>query len=107
MATSWITGRLQHAEVKHRRHEDAAGAERDNDCRRVHALIKAGQAHQPERAYQRDAAADNQQQRNRKGCPCGQTVDVIHSMISPRIMNLARAMVDTKPSRAISMAMSK
>src|SRR5690606_21252190 len=72
----------------------------------VDARIEGGQPQQPERAGQRQHAADDQQQRDRDRYPDGQGVH--HgSMTSPRSRNLAMATEPTKPNRAISRAMSK
>src|SRR5690606_19788025 len=103
---------LTAGEIQHGGNKETAGAHGDEHRRAVDALEEVRQAQQAEGADEGDQAAQDQQQGDGDGQPDRQihhprAQELTHSMISPRIRNLARAMEETKPSRAISSAASK
>src|SRR5690554_7895311 len=95
--------------IQHGGDEETAGAYSDEDRRPVDALIKIRQPQQAQGADQRDQSAEHQQQRDGHGQPDtqighGPGEETGHSIISPRIRNLASAIEDTKPITATSSA---
>ena len=71
------------------------------------ALVEALQPRQAKRTNHADQPAQHQQHRDRHGRPPRQGFGAAHSITSPRIRNLASAMVETKPSKAMISAASK
>src|SRR5690606_8484551 len=99
-------------QIQHGGDEGTAGAYSEEDSRPVDALRGSRQPPQAQCAGPGDQSAEPQQQRDGQGQPDtqighGPGEETGHSMISPRIRNLARAIEDTKPISATSSAASK
>ena len=70
-------------------------------------LEEGAEPDEPDRADQSQSRAEHDEKGDQDRRPERQVGDRVHSITSPRIRNLARATVDTKPSSAISSAASK
>src|SRR5690554_764159 len=100
--------RLQSTEIQHGGDKNTASTDGDGNCRAMNALIKIWQTQQSQSANQHDQTAQYQQHYHGYRSPQRQGFQVDnHSIISPRIRNFAKAMDDTKPVSAISIASSK
>src|SRR5690606_4963189 len=97
----------EHGEEDHRADQDAAGTESRAERRCMNALIEAFQAEKPEAADQGKRGAGDHEEGGQHRGPHGNVAAFHHSITSPRIRNLARATVATKPSKAMTRAISK
>ncbi len=79
------------------------GAER----RCVQALVEAVELGKANGADQRQRGAQKDEERHQNGGPERKFCGIGHSITSPRIMNLERATVETKPRIAMSSEASK
>ena len=94
-------------EIDDRGHDDAAGAPAGAECGRMQALIEAVELGKADGADQRQRGAQKDEERHQNGGPERKFCGIVHSITSPRIMNLERATVETKPRIAMSSEASK
>ena len=70
-------------------------------------LVEGLEPHQADRAEQGDRGPEDEQEGDDQRHPQRKFPEPAHSMTSPRMRNLASAAVETKPSSAITSAISK